>query len=463
MKQAIKKLFFATFALLMVSNLSAQEEFKLPKYSKVVLKNGLTVFLMEQHEVPLIHFTSVFPAGAIFDSKVKSGLAGITADALVLGSKNYTKNQIEEAVEYVGASINSGVDKESAYLSSSFMKKDQKEIMAIIKDILLNPTFPSEELDKMISRRLVEMDQMKESPRSVLRNYYNKFVYGEHPYGNPEEGSKAGLKEITNKDIVAYYNDHFVPSASAIAVVGDFNTKEMKAAIEALFGSWKEINYTQVEMPKIPIIETSRVLLVNKDDARETTFYIGGPGIARNNPDYVGIQVINTILGGRFTSWLNDELRVNSGLTYGARSAFVPYKLGGSFVISTFTANETTEQAIDLALETYKRLHDKGVDKELLTSAKNYVKGQFPPDYETNRALASLLTDMFLYDFNETYIDTFSMQVDALDTQRAKDLIEKYFPKDNFQFVLIGKSSEIGELAKKYGEVNLIEIGADGF
>tara|TARA_R110002051_G_scaffold209115_1_gene275035 strand:- start:2438 stop:3829 length:1392 start_codon:yes stop_codon:yes gene_type:complete len=463
MKLYIKRLIIVAFVVLLGNNISAQQDFKLPEYTKFKLKNGLTVYLMEQHEVPLIQFTSVFPAGAIYDTKEKSGLAGITAESLLLGSKNYSKSQIEENVEFLGASINSGAGKEYSYLSSSFMKKDQKQLMAILKDVLLNPTFPKEELDKMLSRKLVEMDQMKESPRSVIRNYYDKFVYGEHPYGKPEEGNKASLKKISSKDITAFYKDYFVPSQSAIAVVGDFNTKMMKADIEALFGSWKGSSIEQLNLAEIPKNNAARVLLVNKDDARETTFYIGGPGVSRNNPDYVGIQVINTILGGRFTSWLNDELRVNSGLTYGARSSFTPYKFGGSFVISTFTANETTERTIDLALETYKRLFDKGVDDETLASAKNYVKGQFPPDYETNRALASLLTDMFLYDFDESYINTFNKQVDALDSKKAREIIEKYFPRSDFQFVLIGKASEIGEIAKKYGEVKQLEILDDGF
>ncbi|SMC73804.1 M16 family metallopeptidase [Cellulophaga tyrosinoxydans] len=463
MKNTINKLFVFFVALLLTNSIVAQEDFKLPEYTKIQLKNGLTIYLMERHEVPLIQFTAVFPAGAVNDVKEKSGLAAVTADALVLGSKNYTKSQIEENTEFLGASISSGAGKESAYLVSSFMKKDQKVVMDILKDVLLNPTFPTDEVEKMVSRKIAEMDQMKESPRSVLSNYYNKFVFGEHPYGNPEEGTKASLQQIQNKDLINFYKEQYNPSKSAIAIVGDFNTKSMKVEVEKLFGAWKSSAKTGNILPDLPVTDKARVLLVNKEDARETTFYIGGPGISRNNPDFVGIRVINTILGGRFTSWLNDELRVNSGLTYGARSSFTPYKLGGTFVISTFTANENTEKTIDLALETYKKLHTKGLDEEILTSAKNYVKGQFPPDYETNSALSILLTDMYIYDFDESYINTFTKQVDALNTQKAAELIQKYFPKDNFQFVLIGKASEIGELAKKYGEVEQLEITNDGF
>ncbi len=463
MKHTIKTIIFSVLALLMLGTAAAQEKFKLPEYTKFQLKNGLTVYLMEQHEVPLIYLSGVFPAGAIYDDISKSGLANITAESLALGSKNFTKTEIEEKVDFLGATLNAGVGLEFAYLNASFMQKDQKEILTIIKDILLSPTFPQEELDKILSRRLVELDQSKESPRSVIGNYYNSFIFGEHPYSHAESGIKSALETVTKADVVNFYKETYSPKASAIAIVGDFEAKRMKKQMESLFGAWKATEIPSLKMPEIIKHNKSRVLVVDKEDATETTFYIGGPGIARNNSDYVGLEVINTILGGRFTSWLNDELRVNSGLTYGASSWFSPYKFGGTFTMATFTANETTEQTIDLALATYKKLHEKGLDQEVLLSAKNYVKGQFPPNYETNSDLAGLLTDMFTYDFDEAYINTFSDQVDELTVEKAGELIETYFPKDNLQFVLIGKASEIGEMAKKYGEVEEVEITADGF
>jgi zinc protease len=205
------------------------------------------------------------------------------------------------------------------------------------------------------------------------------------------------------------------------------------------------------------------VLLVNKEDARETTFLIGGMGVQRDNPDYVAIQVVNTVFGGRFTSWLNDELRVNSGLTYGANSNFNPLKNSGTFAISTFTANNTTEETIDLALQVLDRLHTQGIDNETLTSAKNYVKGQFPPKYETPGQLAGLLTQMFWYDFDESYINNFQSNVEGLTTGKAKEIVEQYFPKENLQFLLIGKADEIKPIAAKLGDVTEKDIKSDGF
>jgi predicted Zn-dependent peptidase len=214
---------------------------------------------------------------------------------------------------------------------------------------------------------------------------------------------------------------------------------------------------------ELPVHDKSRVLLVNKDDSHETTFYIGQYGITRSNPDYIPIQVINTILGGRFTSWLNAALRINSGLTYGAGSYFNPYKTSGTFIISSFTETSTTIEAIDMALKVLDSLHTKGLNEETLSSAKNYLKGQFPPDYETSGDLASLLVRMFFYNISDAFINDFQKNVDELTVQKANEIIRTYFPKENLQFVLIGKTAELKDKVSKYGEVIEKEIKDVGF
>jgi predicted Zn-dependent peptidase len=177
----------------------------------------------------------------------------------------------------------------------------------------------------------------------------------------------------------------------------------------------------------------------------------------------VAVQVVNTILGGRFTSWLNDELRVNAGLTYGAGSFFTTHRQAGSFAISTFTQTATTGQAVDLALKVYRRLLDEGPDAATLSSAKNYIKGQFPPRYETSGQLATLLAEMFLYNFDESFINTFNQKVDALSPERVKEVTRKYFPRENLVFVLIGKADDIRDTVKRYGEITEKQIKEEGF
>lgn len=468
MKLKIKNIFVACSAIIALADTGVCQTktaaFKLPAYEKVTLANGLTVYLMEQHEVPTISISAIVPAGAIYDGQ-KAGLASLTASGLQYGTKSFTKNKIEEELDFIGAELNTYASKESAGLSAKFASKDQDKVLPIVKEVLADPVFNAEEFEKEKKRVLSGLERAKESPRSVINSYWDKFIYGDHVYANPVSGSPATVGKFTVDDLKNFYKANYSPAGSAIAVVGDFNSASMKARLNKLFGGWKKLGAAPEVLAgkAVAPVNSARILLVNKDDARETTFLIGGLGVRRDNPDYVALQVVNTVFGGRFTSWLNDELRVNSGLTYGARSSFIPLKNSGTFAISTFTANKTTEPAIDKALEVLQKLHDKGIDDETLTSAKNYVKGQFPPKYETSDQLADLLTQMHWYGFNESYINNFQSNVDGLTSARAKEIIAKYFPKDKLQFVLIGKADEIKTIAAKYGPVTEKQIKADGF
>jgi zinc protease len=448
-------------------SVEAAQSFKVPNYEKFVLNSGLTVYLMEQHEVPLISVSVVLPAGSEKDNtdgKGKYGLASLTADGLMFGTRSYSKKQIEEKLDFLGTSYYSYAGTESAYVGMSFINKDMDSVFPILKEIIVSPGFDAKEFDKKKKRLLMQLEQSKESPSSVMSDYFDKFIFGSHRYGNPGSGFISSVKKITLEDIKSFYKANYKPAESAIAVVGDFKTSRMKERIKKLFDNWK-VKGKSVALTSraLPELKENRVLLINKDDAGETRFQIGSFGIKRSNSDYVAVQVVNTVLGGRFTSWLNDELRVNAGLTYGAGSRFNTQKESGTFYISSFTPTATTVQAIDLALEVLERLHTKGIDKKTLESAKNYIKGQFPPRYETANSLARLLTSMFVYGYDESFINNFQANVDTMTVQKAKEIIKKYFPRENLQFVLIGKASEIRDKVKKYGTLSEKEIKADGF
>ncbi len=446
--------------LLTASSMAVSAQgYKLPPYQKFKLKNGLTVYLMEQHEVPVISVSVILPAGAIYDGE-KAGLASLTATALKHGTKNYNKEKLDTELDFLGASIGTSASKESAGLSARMAAKDKDKVLNLLKEVLLEPSFDEAEFEKEKKRLLLGLEQQKESPRSVITSYFDKALYGDHVYGNIVQGRVSTVTPLTVADVKKFYADNYLPEGAAISVAGDFNTAEMKTLITSLFSTWKKATKPQVNLASKPIAKPTKqqVLLVNKDDAKETTFLIGAPGISRNNPDFVAVDVINTLFGGRFTSMLNDELRVNTGLTYGANSRFTALKNGGSFVISTFTAGKTTEPAIDKALEVLGKLHKDGIDEKALTSAKNYVKGQFPPRYETAGQLSGLMTQMFWYNFDESFINNFEKNVDGLTLDKAKEIITKYFPKDKLQFVLVGKSADIKKIAEKYGPVTEVQI-----
>lgn len=451
-------------SLLLASATSlAAPSFQLPAYEKLQLDNGLTVYLLPQHEVPLLTVQVTVKAGAVLDTK--PGLADLTSQSLMLGADTLTKAQVAETVDFLGASLNTSSDQEYSRVTASFMAKDSDKMLDLVKATLLTPKFANDEFDKLKQRQLAAMDNAKQSPREMIDAYFMKQLYGKHPYGHQAVLDSDAMKKIKLTDVRNFYQQYYQPDNSAIAVVGDFEPAVMKTKLSQLFSNWR--GKTSGKMPdltkELPTLSQTNVLVVDKPDAIETTFMIGGMGVPQSNPDYVGISVINTILGGRFTSWLNDELRVNSGLTYGARSSFNRFGVSGTFAISTFTKKSSTEQAIDLALKTYQKLFEQGLDQATLDSAKAYVKGQFPPRYETNGALASLLSGMFVYGYDERYINDFQQKVDSLTLEESKRLITQYFPKQHLQFVLVGNASEIAPIAAKYGTVRIADIKAGKF
>jgi zinc protease len=442
---------------------SQSVKYSLPQYVKYKLNNGLTVYLMEQHNVPVIVVSAVFDAGAVKDGE-RQGLASLTAEALMFGTEKYTKAELESNLEFLGASIGTGASLESASFSASFLKKDQDKVFEMAGQVLMKPVFNEQEFTKRYTRKKVELERAKESPGQVIGNYYSRYLYGNHPYGTATGGTPKGVENIKVQDLKDFYQKNYTLDRACIAIAGDFDVAAMKAQVNKYFGSWKTVKSTgqTIAAPSFNL-QFPGILLIDKDNAIETRFMIGGKGIPRSNPDYIAVQVINTIFGGRFTSWLNDALRVNAGLTYGAGSNFTFNKLGGSFAISSYTRNETTVKAIDMAIDVLNMLHTKGIDEATLLSAKNYMKGGFPPRYETNSSKARLLTDMFIYGFDEKFINDFEKNVDAVTTEKAKEVISKYFPAKNLQFVLIGKASEIRDQVKKYGTLTEKNIKEEGF
>lgn len=437
--------------------------FAMPSYDKFVLDNGLTVYLMPQREVPLITMNAVVRAGAVNDTT--AGVAQMTAAGLLLGAAGQSKADIEQQVDFLGASLAADADKEGSYLSADFMAKDTDVMLDLFSAAMLTPDFDAVEFDKLKQRAIAGLQQDKESPRAVIGRYFDKLVFGLHPYGNAASGNRESLGQIGVSQLRAFHKSYYQPANAAISVVGDFDVLTMKAKLTQTFGQWQGSEpLVQPDLRQgLPQLTEANVLLVDKPDAIETTFVIGGLGISRNNPDYVGLTVVNTILGGRFTSWLNDELRVNAGLTYGARSGFTPYTDSGVFTISTFTKTDTTQEAIDLGLKTYQRLWEQGIDQAILDSAKAYVKGQFPPKFETSGQLAGLLSGMYLYGFDDKFINEFQAKVDGLTLAETQRLVTTYFPQKNLQFVLIGNAAKVAPLAAKYGKVHTVDINATGF
>jgi predicted Zn-dependent peptidase len=272
------------------------------------------------------------------------------------------------------------------------------------------------------------------------------------------------LKKIQRDAIVKFYESYYTPGNTILAVAGDFSPTEMKKKIEEIFEAWPAKAAPAVKEEAAGPMKGKKLLLVNKADATQTYFVIRNVGVTATDPDRVAIEVVNAVFGSRFTSMLNEALRVESGLTYGATSFFSLQKEPGPFAMFSFTRNETTGKAMDMALEVLKKLHANGLSVEQLISAKSYLKGQFPPTIETSGQLARLIVRHEFLGLDDSEVNQFEQRIDGVTPEMAKQVIAKHFPLENLTFVLVGKSSEIAPMVKKYAErQDLKEISAPGF
>jgi predicted Zn-dependent peptidase len=414
--------------------------------------------------VPIISFNLIIKAGSVADPAGKEGLASLAAGLLRKGTSKRSADQIASELDFIGGQFNAGATYDYTNGTAEFVKKDIAKGLDLLSDLLLNPTFPQEEVTKLLKQRIDGIKAAKDQAQGVLGTYFAAYLYGNHPYGRPTGGDEKSLAAITRDDIAKFYQTNYTPAGAILAVVGDFNTAEMERAVTEKFGGWATRTAPAADIPEPKPFTGKKLLLVDKPDATQTYFQIGNLGIKRTNPDRVYIEVINTLFGGRFTSMLNTELRIKSGLSYGAGSSFSQRKVPGPFVISSFTRNATTEKAVDLALEVLRRLHEKGVTEEELKSAKSYIKGQFPPDIETTDQLASLVAQLEFYGLDENEINSYYAKIDSMTLADAQRIIKQYFPLDNLVFVMIGKADEIQNTAKKYAaKLDTKSISQQGF
>lgn len=424
----------------------------MPPHEKFVLKNGLTVLLLEKRSVPLIDMFAIVKTGAAADPLGQEGLASVTAALLRKGTKTRTAQQFAAEFDYIGGSFEADASAEFSGVSAEFLTKDLARGLDLFSDAVLHPTFPQNESDKVLAQSLDGVKSLKDEPRSVLGLYYDGYLYGTHPYGRSSDGDELSLKRIQRDAILRFYEANYAPGNTILGVAGEFDAVELGKKLEETFGSWPARAVANTAIPAAAPVKGKKLLLIDKPDATQTYFAIGNIGVAINDPDRVAIRVVNTIFGGRFTSELNEALRVESGYTYGATSRFDSRKVPGPFGIYSFTKNETTTPAIDLALEVLEKLHKNGVTAEQLASAKSYIKGQFPPSIETSAQLARRIVTNEFYGLNDDEVNQLEARVDAVTPEIARQVIGKHFPLDNLVFVLIGNASAIRPAVKKYAD-----------
>ncbi|HEU5310494.1 MAG TPA: insulinase family protein, partial [Candidatus Eisenbacteria bacterium] len=286
------------------------------------------------------------------------------------------------------------------------------------------------------------------------------FAMAGHPYARPVEGDETTIARITREDVLAAYRSHYGGDRLILSIVGDFDPKRMEGVLRRAFGDWARAPGTRPTAPVPARARGKRVLLVDKPDATQTYFWIGNVGISRSDPDRDAVDIANTALGGRYTSFLNTALRIQSGLTYGARSRTLRLIQAGPVAITTYTKTESTQRAVDLALETLDRFRKTGLDSLTMLSVQNYLAGLYPTDYETSDQIAGIFAGLAHMGLPVTEVTEYTGRILALDRAKVHTVLRRvYPPPEDLAIVMIGNAAQIRSVAKRYGEV--VEVRFD--
>jgi len=446
--------------LVLVPVLALGQGVTLPAFERVELDNGTVLLLNEQHDVPLVAVSAVLRGGAVTDPPAQNGLAGLFAALLEKGAGERDAAQFAEAVDSVGGSLSASAGLESISITGDFLARDADVMVGLLADMLLRPALDAGELEKLRERAINFIRVGKDTNLSALLPIYgHAFLFGEHPYGNPVGGSETTLANIAHADILDFYEQQVGADRLVVSVSGDFDAAGMRTTLEAAFGTWRPAAGQLVAVPVSTQQAGRRVLLIDKPGATQTYFWIANVGVARDFEHRAALNLANTAFGGRFTSMLNTALRIESGLTYGARSRLQRPAKPGSLAITSYTRTDATIEAIDMALGVLGRLRDGGVDDDTLVSAQNYILGQFPPGLETAAQIGAQLASLEIYGLDASYINDYGADIMAVDLAALEAVVEAVYPAaEDLVFVLIGDAELIRESVGQYGDVTEMPI-----
>lgn len=435
-KTELAKIFFITLiincTLLIISSYSHALDVK-----RQVLDNGLTLLIVERHNLPVVKVNLGINAGNLHEPEEKAGLANLTASLLTEGTKNRTSQQISEEIEFVGGSVGASGGDDYVNASFSVLKKDVGLGFELLADIILNPIFPEDELNKKRERIKAGLKSQEEDPRFVASKNFKKAVFGLHPYGRLLTGTAETIDRISRDDLRNFHSKYYSANNSVMAVVGDITAEEVEKLIEQYFGLWKKSDQETPVMPLIKEMKEKKTLTIDKE-LTQATIIMGHIGVNRGHPDYYKLSVMNYILGGGgFASRLMQNIREDKGLVYSIYSYFAADRFGGHFQVSLQTKNESANLAIEEILKEIDIIRNTPVSDTELSDAKSFLTGSFPMRIETSSRIARFLVAVEYYGLGAEYIDNYPGFINGISKDDILNAAKKYLHPENFILVVV--------------------------
>ena len=435
---------------------------KLPPVQKQKLANGLAVWIVEQHEVPVVQLNLIIRAGSAVDPPGKFGVASMTAAMLDEGAGTRSALELADAIEFLGATVSTTSSFDYSAVRTSVPVARIAETLPLMADVAMRPAFPAGELERLRKERLTALLQARDDPAALISIAFPRLVFGPaHRYGTPAGGTAAELKALTLDDLRAFHRAYYRPENATLIVAGDVTAATVMPLLETAFGSWKgSADAVKIaNIPEAPQLTARKIYVIDKPGAAQSQIRIGWVGVPRSTPDYATLEVLNTILGGSFTSRLNQNLREKNGYSYGARSVFDTRLSNGLFYA---TAGVQTDKTAEALREFFNELTGilKTVPADELDKARSYVAYGFPAEFETSGDLARKVEEQIVYGLPDEYFPSFVRAVTQVANPDVQKAAARYIQPDKFAVVIVGdrKVVEAGIRALNLGPVEVLSV-----
>ena len=435
-------------------------EFTPPKPKRVVLDNGMIIYLLEDHELPLFRITAQVRTGAVYEPREKAGLANLVGSVMRRGgTKTRTPDQINEELEFIAASVETSIGRESGGASLSTMKKDMDTGLEIFADVLMNPAFPDDMIKKEKDEILESIRRENDRPDQIVFREFRRLIYNpDHPYSRKTDGYKDTIEKITRDDMVTFHKKYFHPNNFIMGVSGDFDTEEILRKMKHVFREWEK---AEIDFPEIPPVTKQFEKSVNYiyKDVNQAHVVAGHIGINRLNKDYFPIKIMNFILGdGGFIARIPSKVRSDKGLAYSAYSAFYTPKDLGFFFISCQTKSKSTVQAVTLALNEVTKIREELVADDELELAKDTYINQFIFKFTSSASIVGQMVDLEYEGLPLNYLETYLDKIKAVTREDLLRVAKEYLHPDKMKLLVIGDMAQFDKPLTELGEVNTIEL-----
>lgn len=432
---------------------------KFPKPTETKLKNGMTLLVIEDHRSPTVSVEIAMPFSGLNEPMESYGLSSATAEMLTLGTKTLNAREIAEKLADLGASMGASTGERYSYIRFSGLTENLDPLIALLQDVLLNPSFPQDELDKWKARMLANLKVARSQPQFLAAERFQAVLYPSDIRAMIAPTPES-IAKITREAVVEFYNKNFRPDGGLVAVSGDTSAKQIAAKLDSILGEWKGAPPKQPDLPMREAIAEKKIYLIHRPNSVQTIFNIGNRAIDRRSPDYIPAMVMNRVLGQGPAARLFRNIREDKGYTYGIGSNFSASHFRNHFQLDTSVRTEVTGPALEEILKEFRDIRDRGVPAEELDLAKRALVASFALGTESPAmAIRNALT-IREYGFPADYWDTYPEKVMKVTTEDVQRVAKKYVPMDNLQIIAVGDAAKIRETLAKFGPVE--EWDAEG-